>query len=309
MKTSPNDIVLATGVPEPAEPQVAAITTVGDAPAPKAAGRAAKSRAGAEEAAGEDAGGVNRSVARALKLLRDIATSAEPQSFSLLQKRHKLPKGTLHNLLSTLESQDFIRRDAGTGRYRIGFTVMELAASNTADVSDLGTLLEPVIEKLVADCNETLHLGMLNGAEEFILRRIDPKGQIVRIAPHVGRRHPAHCTSGGLASLALMDDEAVDALLPAELVKLTEHTLDNRPALMARLKEIRAAGYNLDLEEAYAGVRCVAVAIAAPGWPIVNISFTLPLQRASLQHLRSLVAPLQRAATKIHHILSVTPHL
>jgi IclR family acetate operon transcriptional repressor len=264
----------------------------------------------AEVLVGEDsAGGANRSVARALKLLRDIATSAEPQSFSLLQKRHKLPKGTLHNLLSTLEAQDYIRRDAVTGRYRVGFTVMELAASNTADVGDLGTLLEPVLEKLVAESNETLHLGMLNGAEEFILRRIDPRAQIVRIAPQVGRRHPAHATSGGIASLALMDDATVDELLPPNLVKLTENTVDNKPALMARLKEVRAAGYNLDLEEAYIGVRCVAVAISAPGWPTISISFTLPLQRASLPHLRSLVLPLQGAAKKIHHMLSVTPHV
>lgn len=259
-------------------------------------------------AEGETAGGIIRSVTRALTLLRDIATSSEAQSFSTLLKRHQLSKGTLHNLLSTLEAQDFIRRNATTGRYRPGFTVMELAASNAANVNGLGTLLEPILEGLVEKCKETCHLGMLNGAEEIILRRIDPRDQIVRVAPQVGRRHPANTTSGGIASLALMDDATVDAVLPAELVQLTKNTINSRSALWRRLKEVRANGYNLDLEEAYLGVRCVAVAVAVRDWPIINVSFTLPLQRAPVEHLRSLAAPLKDAAKRIEAILTVTPH-
>ena len=251
--------------------------------------------------------GLNRSVSRALDLLRDIAKSSEPISFTDLQKRHGIAKGTLHNLLTTLEAQEFIRRDLRTGRYLVGFSVIELVAAGTASVSDLGRVLAPVLEPLVERCRETCHLGILNGFDELLLRRIDHPSQIVRIAPQVERRHPAHATSGGIAALALLDDSRVESLLPKDLQTLTPNTISTSGKLFERLHKVRADGYSLDMEEAYLGVRCVAVATEAPGWQPVTISFTLPLQRAPIEHLVDLAAPLKEAAKEIRTILSITP--
>ena len=251
--------------------------------------------------------GHNRSLMRALVLLRDIATNATSVSFSELQKRHGLPKATLHNLLSTLEHQDYIERDDVSGRYRIGLSVLELAAAASASVNDLGRLLSPVLEPLVEQFKETCHLGVLDGFDEIILRRIDHASQIVQVAPQVERRHPAHSTSGGLAALALMDMREMQQFLPDHLIQRAPNTIQTQEALFARLSQVRTDGYSLDMEEAYIGVRCVAVAVDAPGWPIVTISFTLPLQRAPVEHLVSLAGPLQSAARQIRDILIVTP--
>ena len=251
--------------------------------------------------------GHNRSLMRALVLLRDIATNATSVSFSELQKRHGLPKATLHNLLSTLEYQDYIERDDVSGRYRIGLSVLELAAAASASVNDLGRLLSPVLEPLVEQCKETCHLGVLDGFDEVILRRIDHARQIVQVAPQVERRHPAHSTSGGLAALALMGMREVQQFLPDHFIQRTPNTIKTQEALFARLSQVRTEGYSLDMEEAYLGVRCIAVAVDAPGWPIVTISFTLPLQRAPVKHLVSLAGPLQAAARQIRDILIVTP--
>lgn len=261
-----------------------------------------------EQVSGTDTTGLNRSVLRALKLLRDIATSDLPLSFSELQKRNDLPKGTLHNLLHTLQQQEFIQRERQTGRYRMGFSVLELAAASAANVDDLGRILAPVLEPLVERCQETCHLGVLSGFNEHIVRRIDQAAQIVRIAPQVQRRHQAHSTSGGLAALAIMSDEEIRGLLPDRLETRTPNTIATQEALFKRLAKIREDGFSLDMEEAYLGVRCVAVAIKVPGWQTVTVSFTLPLQRAPLKHLVSLVEPLRESAREIEHILRVTPH-
>jgi DNA-binding IclR family transcriptional regulator len=148
---------------------------------------------------------------------------------------------------------------------------------------------------------------VLDGFDEVILRRIDHARQIVQVAPQVERRHPAHSTSGGLAALALMGQCEVQQIVPGQLFQRTPNTIQTQEALFARLGQIRADGYSLDMEEAYLGVRCIAVAIEAPGWPIVTISFTLPLQRAPVEHLVSLTGPLQTAARQIRDILIVTP--
>jgi len=250
---------------------------------------------------------VNRSVARALSLLLDVAHSSKALSFVDFQKRHKLPKATLHNLLITLESLNFLRRDDETGRYFIGLAALEVAAAGAATPEDLSSLLSPILEKLVQEWNETCHLGILYGGEEVILKRLDPAEQVVRLATPLGRRHPAHATAGGLASMAIRFDGSLPTDLPDKLPQLTKNTIKSHDELLARLEEVKQQGYALDLEEAYIGVRCVGIAVSVPGWPVVHVSFSLPLQRASIDRLRALATPLMAAAADIEKILSVTP--
>lgn len=251
--------------------------------------------------------GLNRSVVRALRLLLDVARSSKALSFTEFQSRHNLPKATLHKLLLTLEALNFLRRDPETGKYTIGVAALEFSAGRALSPDDLPSLLGPIIQQLVDDWNETFHLGIVYGGEEILLHRADPKDQIVRVGTVVGRRHPAYATAGGLASLAISADHSFLETLPERLPQLTPNTISRRDALIARLREIRQKGYALDLEEAYLGVRCVGVAVAVPRWPVVNISFTLPLQRATIERLKALSKPLQLAAKEIEKVLSATP--
>lgn len=251
---------------------------------------------------------VNRSVARALQIMLDVARSPKPQSFVDLRKRHEVPKATLHKLLVTLETLNFLRRDEETGKYSVGLAAMEVFAGGAANPEDLRSILAPVVQKLVQDWNETCHLGILVGTEEVILKRLDPPEQVVRLATLIGRRHPAYAAAGGLAAMAATFDEAMLAKMPETLPQLTKNTIKSREELRSRLEEIKKKGYALDLEEAYIGVRCVGVAASVPGWPVVHLSFSLPLQRASLERLRELAKPLLAAAKEIEKILSVIPH-
>ena len=127
--------------------------------------------------------GLNRSVTRALDLLRYVAHAPAPQSFVDLQKHHRVPKATLHKLLFTLEALDFIRRDEDTGKYSLGLAAMEVAAAGAAGPGDLAMILRPVLQNLVQESSETCHLGILNGEEEVILSRIEPEKQVVLLAP------------------------------------------------------------------------------------------------------------------------------
>jgi len=158
---------------------------------------------------------------------------------------------------------------------------------------------------LVDECNETGNIGVLDGTEEIILERIDPPNQVVRLA--FGRRHPAYGSSSGLAALAVPRGATAIAALPETLPPLTKNTLKTREALLTRLADVRAKGYALDLEEVYPGVRCIGVAIDVPGWPVATMSLSLPLQRATMDRLRSLAKPLTDAAAQAKMILALTP--
>lgn len=265
-----------------------------------------KAQAAARRGAGGKPAVAIRSVSCALAILLDVARNPKPQGFAEFQKRHKLPKATLHKLLATLEAQNFLRRDEDSGKYSLGLAALEVSASAVANPEDLGGMLAPILQKLVQEGKETCHLAIIHDNEEFMVKRLDPPDQMVRLATLIGRRHPPHATAGGLASLALQLENSLLPPLPEKLPQLTKNTIKTRDELLARLQEIRGKGYAIELEEAYIGVRCVGVAVAVPGWPIVNLSFSLPLQRASIERLTALAKPLKAATKEIEKILLVT---
>ena len=252
----------------------------------------------------EPASDVNRSVARALAILAEVAHSKKPLSFVDLRKKLHLPKATLHKLLLTLEALRYVDRDGESGRYSVGFATLELAAGSANRAADIRTLVSPILRRLVEQYNETANLGVLDGDEEVLIERIDPPDQIVGLK--IGWRHPAYGSSGGRACLAVRG-EGIVASMPEKLRPLTENTIRTRRELQAHLRDVKEQGYALDLEETYPGVRCVGVGIDVPGWPALGLAFTLPLQRASIQRLHELAKPLLEAKRDIERILAITP--
>ena len=147
----------------------------------------------------------------------------------------------------------------------------------------------------------------LRRGEMVYLDRVDPPDQMVRLANLVGRRIPAYATAGGTAVLASLYDEAILTLFPSVLpLAPTRNTVRTREELQQRLAEAREKGYGIDLEETFTGVRGVGVAVSVAGWPAIAISFTIPLQRATIERLRELAKPLKLAASEIEAILKRT---
>jgi DNA-binding IclR family transcriptional regulator len=157
---------------------------------------------------------------------------------------------------------------------------------------------------LVEQHSETVNLGVLDGAEELLIERLDPPDQIVGLK--IGWRHPAYGSSGGRACLAARGEQIV-AAMPDKLKPLTDNTIRTKRELLAHLREVKELGYALDLEETYPGVRCVGVAIDVSGWPAFGLAFTLPLQRASVQRLHQLAQPLLEAKSEIERLLAIAP--
>jgi IclR family acetate operon transcriptional repressor len=247
--------------------------------------------------------GINRSVERALRILKETARTPTALSFAEFQKRLKLPKATLHKLLWTLESLQFLNRDEH-GKYTIGLAALEVGMGG-APSDDIRSVVSPILQKLVRSGNETCYLGLLDAGEIAYLDRVDPPEQMVRLGTIVGRRLPAYATAGGNAALSTLYDESILTLFPEELPTiLTPNTVRTREALQARLAVVREKGYALDLEESFLGVRWVGVAARAVGsWPIITLSFAIPVQRAAMERLHELATPLKEAAREIETTL------
>ena len=209
---------------------------------------------------------------------------------------------TAHRLLAMLQYRGFVRQDAATRGYVPGPTLDNLAFGLLRRL-DVRTRARPVLERLVADLQETVHLGRLEGASVHFIDSIESP-RAVRVGSRLGRSMPAHCTSNGKAMLATLSDPELAALYPdEELPQLTPESLGTRTALLADLARVRERGYATSQEESEDGVSSVGVALQTPRSPRLALTVSAPVGRMS-EATRAVVRErLTEAAEELDHLL------
>ncbi len=209
---------------------------------------------------------------------------------------------TAHRLLAMLQYRGFVRQDAATRSYVPGPTLDGLAFGVLRRL-DVRTRARPVLERLNARTGETIHLGRLEGNHVHFIDSLDSV-RALRVAGRLGQSMPAHCTSTGKALLAELTDEELLRLYPdEELVRLTEHSIGTRTALMEALEQIRAQGYARSHEEAEEGVTSVAVALHSTRSPRLAINASAPVSRMSDSLVEAVLGHLSEAAEELDHLL------
>jgi IclR family acetate operon transcriptional repressor len=243
--------------------------------------------------------GTNNSVDRALDLLGIVARSRGPVRFTDLVKISGIPKGTLHTLLASLESAQFLERTADG--YRIGIRAFEVGTSMPMPAS-LRDAVAPALDQLAATTHEACHLGMLAGGDVVYLDRRDT-GEGLRFASRIGQRLPAHATGLGKAMLALLPDDEIATRCPEVLPRVTPLTVGTRAQLMDVVTQVRARGYSVESEESTPGVCCIGAAVLGPDGPL-GLSITVPVQRASVDQLVRYLPDLTEALDRIQEVAS-----
>lgn len=210
-------------------------------------------------------------------VLGRIATIMEafqggPRVLSLgeLSRRTGLPKSTLHRLAVQLCDVGWIERDPGG--YRIGIGLFELG-SLAVEGTRLHKAAFPHLQSLSAKTGMAAQLAILDGSEVVYLDRIAP--HTFRLPTRRGGRKPAYCTGLGKALVAF-DDDALDAVVTAEMPRRTANTITEPSSFHRELTQIRKAGIAFDRGEAHDGLVCVAAPIRKDGRAIAAVSVTGP---------------------------------
>src|SRR5215469_7423835 len=144
-------------------------------------------------------------------MLDALAADGPDLSLSEIAEKLELHKSTAHRLTMVLERHNLIERNSVTGRYRLGLKLFELGTRAVARL-DLRERARPVLERLVLETSETVHLCILDDAEVVYLDKVEPE-RSVRMASSVGRRNPAYCTAVGKAILAYLPEPQVEAIV------------------------------------------------------------------------------------------------
>jgi DNA-binding IclR family transcriptional regulator len=200
---------------------------------------------------------VVQAVDRALDILECFGYSKEELGVTELSKKLRLPKNNVFRLLATLECRGYIEQDRRSGNYRLGIKTFEVG---NVFLHHLGLRRQarPVLEEMVARCNETAYLAVADGPE-IVYILLQETSHTVRVVPRMAQRLPAHSTAAGKVQLAYeSQDRLAEILRERPLRPGVSTTPADMRAFHAHLREVAKQGYAVDDEEVDPGVRSVA---------------------------------------------------
>jgi IclR family acetate operon transcriptional repressor len=236
-----------------------------------------------------------QSLTRALGVLRAVASAPEGLILRDVARAADLPVSTAHRLLTTLESERFVKSNPETGAWTVGPEAFAVG-QGFIRARDVTSLARPRLRAMAARWGETASLYMEADAGLICVAQAESR-QMVRAVARVGGTVALHCSAAGKAWLAALPAPDLEAL---DYAPRTDRTLTSPATLGAAISATRAQGWGIDDEELVEGVRCAAAAILdQDGRPIAALSISGPIGRVTPQHLATLGAAVAAAAAEL----------
>ncbi|GAA1003546.1 IclR family transcriptional regulator [Acrocarpospora pleiomorpha] len=219
--------------------------------------------------------GTKTVLGKATLILRSFAIGDQALPLAELVRRTELHKATVYRLCQELVALRLLSRD-GSG-YRVSGGLFELGMRASAE-RGLLELAIPFLQDLYERTHETVHLGVLDGAEVVYVSKINGHRQ-VRSPSRVGGRMPLHCTAIGKVLLAFGDPSLRQSVLSKPLERRTPHTIVAPGSLSKAVAAIRRTGVAFEREESALGITCVAAPLVGADGAVAAISLTGPTGR------------------------------
>lgn len=244
-----------------------------------------------------------QSVDRALEIIDILQDEPQGLGVTSLSKKMGVSKSTIYRLLSSLLNKEYVRKNRETQKYHLGLRLMQLGQTVTNQI-DIRQIASPVMERLVQDTGETVHLVVQNGNEIVYIDKIESQATI-RMFSNIGKRAPMHCTGVGKAILSGLSDEKVENIIKENgLKKFTNNTITDPQVLKEHLNEIQMAGYSIDDEEHEMGIKCAASPIFNfKGEVVAGISVAGPIMRVDEHKIELMAKEVLKASKEVSESL------
>ncbi len=211
-------------------------------------------------------------------------------------------KSTAYRLLTTLRDRGLVEQDAGTEKYRLGFGLVLLARTVSADL-DILRCARPVCELLSERTRETVTIAVLEGDDAVIIHQSISRASALNV-DWTGRHTPLHATAAGKVFLLYMPEDQRLRVLEGPLERFTERTIVDAASLKDHVSEIQYAGYGYTVEELETGLNAVGAPICSADGAVVGaVSVSGPAFRLPPDTLHETGELAKRAATEISRCL------
>ena len=229
-----------------------------------------------------------KAVDKACLLIDLVSNHPEGIGITELASQAGMYKSTVHRLLGTLTNRGFIEQDSGTGKYKLGYALLDFGMKLLSSI-DLRHEAMTYLQELAVASNEVVHLAILDQGEIVYVEKVESQNT-TRMHSRVGKRVAVHATGLGKAILAFLPLPETMTIIDAYgLPVLTEHTITDRTEFLKSLADTREKGYAVDIEENQVGISC----IAAPIWDnnhrvVAACSVSGPSVRMTAQRMEEL---------------------
>jgi DNA-binding IclR family transcriptional regulator len=242
---------------------------------------------------------------RGLRALEVLAASDRALSLSAVADALGLPRPTVHRILRQLAVAGFLAQEPADRNYMLARRTTRLAVDAMRHGARQAGR-RAILERLVADLNETCNITMLDGAEVVYVDRVESQWPL-QMTLQPGSRVPLHCTASGKLFFALLPARTRKRLLATlPLERRTARTLVEPALLEAEFARIREARFGTDNEEFLDGLVAASVPVMdAAGRPIAAVAVHGPVGRLSFDRALSLVPRLRQAADELAEAFEV----
>jgi DNA-binding IclR family transcriptional regulator len=243
-----------------------------------------------------EAGGV-QSVDRAAAALEFVARQ-QIAGVSEVAAELGVHISTASRLLAALAARSLVEQiDGARGRYRLGPTILRLAATMTGGLDLPGRSAE-LCAGLAERLGETVNVAVRNGLVAINVLQHDG-GAVLTVNSWVGRPTPLHATSSGKVLLAHAPEHVRQRAL-ADLPAYTAQTATDPVILEAQLTVVERAGFAVTVGELEVGLNAVAVPIRDySGAVVAALSVSGPAARMPAERLPELVDAVAATAADI----------
>ena len=228
---------------------------------------------------------------RALRVLRFLATQADPVPLERIMRACELPRSTAYHLVNAMIEEGFVVHVADERRYGLGIAAFEVGTGYTRQ-GPLQRIARRPLAQLVDRTGHSAHLAVLHGRDVLYVVEERAPGR-PPLVTDVGVRLPAHLTASGRAILAHLSPSQVRALYPDRTAFVDRTGIGPRSltALRAVLAETRQRGHAQEDGEVTAGLSSVAAPVLDHNdHPVAGVAITYPVGEADAGPLAEAVA-------------------
>ncbi|MCH1882001.1 IclR family transcriptional regulator [Agrococcus sp. ARC_14] len=246
-----------------------------------------------------DDGRIVQSVARAIRLLKYMATVGKPLSLSLLARSVEMSKPAAFHLLRTLQLQGIVHKNEDA-TYELSWGLWELGASVTRNL-DVVQAARHHLDQLAEATGEVVLLSIRDGSSVIYLDRTEAgAGFGAVMVANSGRRSSLHANASGKLLLAFAPQSVIDDVMSQPLRQFSSATITDPLVLNNQLGEIRRDNFSSCWQEQELGVSSIAVPIRDySGGVVAAVAVAGPAARVNRQVLARLSAPLLAAGAHI----------
>lgn len=190
------------------------------------------------------------SIGKVLKTLKQFNSENRELTLTELTTKTGYTKSNMLRILATLSQEGFIKYDASSRKYSLGYIIHSL--SNSMGFIDIKEICRSVLEETAIKSQSLIHLSILEHDKILVIDRIFPSHgmEALVLASSIGGEVPVHCTGAGKIIAAYCTEKQKKLLLEkCKFESYSTNTITDRETFNQVLLDVQKKGYALNVGE------------------------------------------------------------